>query len=436
MKLFFIGIKGTGMASLALMCLDLGHDVSGSDIDKHFFTEDKLRDRSIPIYNFGEHEIEEGSTVIVGNAFKDDFADVEKAYQNSKLRVVRYHQFLGELMQNYKTITVSGSHGKTTTTTMLKEMMSTSKKTGYLIGDGHGDLHEDDEYLAVEACEYRRHFLAYYPDIAIITNVEIDHVDYFKDVEDYEHAYIEFAENVKDFLMICGDDEAAYNLKIDKKHFYYGFADHNDFIAKVISFNETHSIFDVYYQDKKIGHYDLPIVGDHMILNAVGVISVGYLIGLDNASMNEGLNQFNGATRRFVIDDQGANIFVDDYAHHPTEIKVTMLAAKRRYPNRKIVAIFKPHRVSRVQYFADEFASALLLADQVCLCPFTSIDDQEEGIDLDITYLQNRIPGSIIVDDNNEDARILADMGPAVYVFMSSKDIYPLKEKVKRYQQS
>ena len=135
-----------------------------------------------------------------------------------------------------------------------------------------------------------------------------------------------------------------------------------------------------------------------------------------------------------MIEEFKENIFIDDYAHHPTEVRVTIEAAKIKYPNHKLIAIFKPHRVSRVYYFADEFAQALSLADEVFLCDFTSIDDKEEGIDIDIRYLQQRISGSRILEENEIGAKELAKEAPAVYLFMSSKDIYGLSALVKRYQ--
>lgn len=433
-ELFFIGIKGSGMASLALMCLDLGYDVSGSDIDKHLFTETELVAHHIRIVDFMTTDFHAGMQVVIGNAFDDEFPEVVKARATQGVVCVRYHEFLGHLMQNYTTITVSGSHGKTTTTTMLRDMLSATRSTGYLIGDGHGDLRVDDEFLAVEACEYRRHFLSYYPDIAIITNVEIDHVDYFKNEDDYRHAYEEFAKNVKDVLFICGDDPQARMLQINKKHYFYGVEDHNDIQAVNIVTTVDRAQFDVIIEHEFFGHFDLPLVGHHMILNALAIIAVGHYLQMNVADIELGLQHFNGAARRFVIEERGDNVYIDDYAHHPTEVKVTLLAAKQRFPGRKIIAIFKPHRVSRVQYFADQFAQALMLADAVALCPFSAIDDAETGINIDIHYLQERIPGSIIVDDNLQDAKRLATWGPAVYVFMSSKDIYPLKDKVEAAQ--
>lgn len=432
-KVYFIGIKGTGMASLAKICLELGYEVSGSDIEKHFFTEDSLRELNVPIYPFDPKNLKEGMTVVVGNAFGDDHIEVVAAHKLANVKIYRYHNFLGLLMDRYRSITVSGSHGKTTTTTLLKDMLEASKKTGYLIGDGHGSLNRSDAYFAVEACEFRRHFLAYKPKVAIMTNFEIDHVDYFKSEADYLSAYEEFSENVEELLIVWGDDPNYSKLHFNKPVKTYGFGASNHLQARNIERTQTHSIFDVYDRDVFVYRFDIPLVGDHMILNALAVIGVGLYENLEPQAIETGLNGFKGAARRFVIETEKDNVFIDDYAHHPTEIKVTLEAVKVRYPGKKIVAIFKPHRVGRVFYFADQFASALSLADAVFLCPFTSIDDQEEGVDIDITYLQNRIPNSYVIDDEAADIALLGAHAPAVFVFMSSKDIYDLKDALKTW---
>ncbi|MBR5755909.1 MAG: UDP-N-acetylmuramate--alanine ligase, partial [Erysipelotrichaceae bacterium] len=153
---YFIGIKGTGMAALALMLHDLGHEVCGSDLDNHFFTEDELVRNDIPILSFNEDNIKPEYTVIIGNAFLEDFPEVKRARQ--LCRCYRYHEFLGEFMKDYKTVSICGSHGKTTTTTLCKTMLSKFKKTAYLIGDGEGFVEKDSEYLCVESDEFRRHF--------------------------------------------------------------------------------------------------------------------------------------------------------------------------------------------------------------------------------------------------------------------------------------
>ena len=426
---YFIGIKGTGMASLAVILYDLGYEVCGSDLDKHFFTEDELVKRGIKIYSFNPDNIKEDYTVIIGNAFLEDFPEVIEA--RKKCKCYRYHEFLGELMNKYSSISICGSHGKTTTTTMCKSVFSKFKDTGYLIGDGEGYISKNSDYLCVESCEFRRHFLAYYPKYAIITNIEIDHVDYFKDEIDYFNAYQEFVHNVKEAVFYYGDDKWCQKLKFDTPAFSFGLSENNDYYVTNLKNDSTSSSFDLMHNNKFIYHYDVPFVGDHMIIDALGVIALADYMKFDHSIVEKALEEFVGPKRRYVIEEYKDTIFIDDYAHHPTEVKVTLEASRRRFPDRKIIAIFKPHRASRVLYFAKQFAEALSLADEVYLLDFTSIDDKQDGTDIDITYLQKMIPGSIVLSEDIEGAKLLANKKGECLVFMSSKDIYNIANMIK-----
>ncbi len=434
MEYYFIGIKGTGMASLACMLSDLGYAVSGSDLEKHFFTEDVLKDRGIPVFSFNTANIKDHMHVIIGNAFLEDFPEVIAARSNPTCVCERYHEFLGRFLKDYELISIAGSHGKTTTTGMAASMMAAYAETGYLIGDGTGHLTKDAKYFCLESDEFRRHFLAYHPKYAIVTNVDIDHVDYFKDDADYRLAYEQFAENVTGALIIWGEDAEARKLKIDQKVYWYGEKENDDFRALNIDERSDGMDFDVLFEGKNMGHFSLPFVGHHLLLNSLAVIAVGILEGIPAETIEKGLSAFRGVKRRFVVEEAGDNIYVDDYAHHPTEVGVTIDTARKRFPGRKLVAIFKPHRASRVLYFADDFAAQLSKADEIYLCDFTSIDDKQDGTDIDITYLQKKLPGSKVLSEDEAGATLLAKESPAVFLFMSSKDIYGLAELVKRFQ--
>lgn len=430
---YFIGIKGTGMASLACMLKDLGYEVCGSDLSKHFFTEDVLVERNIPIYEFNPDNIRDNMHVIIGNAFLEDFPEVIAARNNPTCICERYHEFVGSFTEKYRLISIAGSHGKTTTTGMLSEVMKLYGNTGWLIGDGTGHMSQDTEYFCLESCEFRRHFLAYHPEYAIITNVDIDHVDYFKDEADYRSAYEQFIRNVRKAVVIYGEDEQARMLDFSgKPHYWYGLEEQDDIQAVNIHEDSEGMEFDVLFEGKMFAHFSLPLVGHHLLLNSLAVIGIGILEGVPAETIERGLAAFHGVKRRFAVETHEDCIFVDDYAHHPTEVGVTIDTARTRFPNRKLVAIFKPHRASRVLYFADDFARQLSKADEVFLCEFTSIDDKQDGTDIDITYLQERIPGSRILSEDEVGAKLLAQEAPACYLFMSSKDIYGLAELVKK----
>ncbi len=434
MKYYFIGIKGTGMAALACMLHDLGNEVSGSDLAKHFFTEDELRKREIPLFEFNPDNVPDHCHVVIGNAFLEDFPEVIAARQNEGNVCLRYHEFVGRFLEPYRTVAISGSHGKTTTTGMMSSVLSRKGNTGWLIGDGTGHIEKDSVYFCLEADEFRRHFLEYHPEYAIVTNVEIDHVDYFKDEADYRSAFESFSYNVKKGMVIWGEDAEARKLKLnpDIDVYWYGEAENDDFRAVNIDERSDGMDFDVEFRGEFRGHYSLPFVGHHLLLDSLAVISTALLEGMEPEAIEEGLHAFRGAKRRFVIEHDGDNIYVDDYAHHPTEVKVTIESARKRFPDRKLVAVFKPHRASRVLYFADQFADALRGADRIYLCDFTSIDDKQDGTDIDITYLQKRLEGSVILSEDEAGAKLLSEEKPAVFLFMSSKDIYWLADLVKK----
>ena len=429
---YFIGIKGTGMASLAIMMHDLGNEVMGSDLEKHFFTEDELVKRGIKILPFNPDNIKDNYTVVIGNAFLEDFDEVKAARNNPTCKCFRYHEFLGKVIENYKSVGIAGSHGKTTTTTMAKSVLSQFKNTAYLIGDGEGYLAKNAEYICIEADEFRRHFLAYYLDYAIINNIEIDHVDYFKDEMDYFNAYQEFVDQVRSTVIYNGEDEWCNKLDFKKlNHYSYGRDNKFDIYPANLKENASNTEFDLYFKGEYKEHFNLPFVGTHLLLDSLGVIGLACVLGFDLKIVEQALQSYKGPKRRYVIEEYKDSIFIDDYAHHPTEVKVTLEATKKRYPDKKIIAIFKPHRASRVKYFSEDFKKALEIADKVYLLEFTSIDDKQDGTDVDISYLANKIPGSVILEENEKGAKELTKYKGSVYVFMSSKDIYNIANEVK-----
>ena len=434
MHYHFIGIKGSGMASLATIVADRGDEVSGSDIAKYIFTQKPLEERGIVIHEFAKENICENSVVIIGNAFDESNPEVKQAMSMPSVTTCWYHEFLGKLIEEYTSVSVAGTHGKTTTTGMVSHMMSLVAPTGYLIGDGTGEMPQDSKYFIVESCEYKRHFLAYRPNYAILTNIELDHVDYYKDLADYCDAFEAFANQVKKGIVMFGDDANVRSLKVTPKHLYYGLEEDNDVRAVNVIQNENGMSFDVIYQNTVFGSFKLPFVGKPLLWNSLGVIALGIMEGLSAQILQEGLSSFPGVKRRFTIEENHGNVYIDDYAHHPTAVQYMIEAARTKYPNRKIIALFKPDRYSRIYYFMDRFAQALNLADEVFLCHFPENAAKEEGIDITIQDLADKIEKAVVIEEDEAAARMLAKRGPAVYLFMSSKDIYKLKNIVKTFQ--
>ena len=416
----FVGIKGSGMSALALILHDKGYKVQGSDVKKYFFTQKNLEDNHIPIYLFDEANIKEGMTVIAGNAFPDTHEEISKALELG-LPVKRYHDFLGELSDQYTSVAITGSHGKTSTTGLLSHVLSGIKPTSYLIGDGTGRGEKDAEYFVLEACEYRRHFLAYKSDYALITNIDFDHPDYYTSIEDVQDAFLSFSQQIKKAIFACGDDARLQELHASVPIVYYGFDEYNDFQAKNLERTTEGSTFDVFVRGDFYGKFFIPSYGKHNIQNALGVIAFSHYEGLDLDKVQERLQSFKWVKRRFTEKNVIDTVIIDDYAHHPAEIRATLDATHQKYPDREIVAVFQPHTFSRTVALLDEFGEALDLADAVYLCDiFTSAREQEGTVTIR-DLLDKTEKGKDIISE--EDMSALLKHKNQVVVFMGAGDV-------------
>lgn len=423
----FIGIKGSGMSALAQIMKNLGYEVQGSDVEKHFFTEEGLIKEGIKVLPFDENNIEEGMKIVRGASFNDDHVEVKKAIELG-LRIYSYSEMVGGLTRKFKTIGIAGCHGKTTTTSMMSHVLGSIKGVNYLIGDGTGYSNKDNEWFILEACEYRRHFLNYTPYYAIITNIDLDHVDYFKDINDVVEAYNEYANKAEKMVIVCGDDPYTHYLDINKPIFYYGIDDDNDIIAKNVEYKSDGTSFEVFVEDNYYGFFDLPIYGKHMLMDALAVIAVCYYERIEAREVAKLLKTFEGAKRRFTENFVGDNVIIDDYAHHPNEVKATIKAVKQKYPDKKIIAIFQPHTFSRTQEFTEGFINALNLADYSYVMDIhPSREKQEDYPDVSSDNIIKNLNNGEKITINDSDK--LKDYKNSVLLFMSPNDISKLEEE-------
>ncbi|MFF2755369.1 UDP-N-acetylmuramate--L-alanine ligase [Psychrobacillus sp. NPDC058041] len=424
-KYHFTGIKGSGMSPLAQILHDVGNEVQGSDIEKYFFTEKPLHERNINVLLFDEANIQEGMTIIAGNAFPDSHPELVRAKELG-LTIIRYHEFLGNYMSQFTSVAVTGAHGKTSTTGLLSHVLSGYKPTSFLIGDGTGKGMKDAENFVFEACEYRRHFLAYNPDYAIMTNIDFDHPDYFHDIEDVFNAFQSMAMQVKKGIIACGDDSYLQKIKAPVPVLYYGFGEQNDFAARNLEKTTEGTSFDVFVRNEFYHRFSIPLFGDHAVLNSLAVISLCHYEDVPADIIQMGLETFEGVKRRFTESVIGDRMIIDDYAHHPTEIKATIQSARQKYPNRKIISIFQPHTFTRTQKFLSEFGESLSLSDQVFLCDIFGSARENAG-DLTIQTLADIIDESQILTEENVNQ--LLNYDNAVFLFMGAGD-------VQKYQQA
>ena len=415
----FVGIKGSGMSALAQILHDMNEQVQGSDVEKRFFTQVALEQSGIKILPFQKENIQPGMTVIAGNAFPDSHEEIQEAMKLG-LPIVRYHQFLGDLLKRFSSIAVTGSHGKTSTTGLLAHVLGGAKPTVYLIGDGTGKGVENAEYFAFEACEYRRHFLSYFPDYAIMTNIDFDHPDYFANVDDVCAAFEEMAMQVNKGIFACGDDEYLQKIQAKVPVLFYGLGEENDFQARNIIKTTEGTTFDVFIRNTFFDTFSISSYGDHNILNSLAVIALCHYEGIDTEVVRRQLLNFEGVKRRFSEKKIGSQILIDDYAHHPREIKATIEAARQKYPDKEIVAVFQPHTFTRTQTFLDDFAESLKLADKIYLCEIFGSARENHG-KLSITDLQEKVPGSQVI--NEDDMTPLKEHSQSVIIFMGAGDI-------------
>ena len=427
---YFIGIKGSGMAPLATILYELGHEVAGSDIDKYIFIEEELRKRNIPIYSFNKDNIKDGYHVIIGNAFDETNVEVQAALANPHVTCTRYYDFLGDFMKNYISIAIAGTLGKTTTTGMAYHLFENFDKTSVLIGDGTGHGMKDSKYFIAETCEFQDHFLHYYPNYAIINNIELDHVDYFGNLDRYIESFEKFANQVQDTVIVWGDDPNIKKIHFDKRVIRFGLNEDNDVRAVNVLDTPQGLSFDVYIHKELFGHFNIPLYGHHMLYNSLAIITLGYLEDMSYEYILERLQTFEGTKRRYTVQEIGHNIYVDDYAHHPTAIRYVIEATRVRYPGKEIVAVFQPDRFSRGARFAKEFAFEMEKADHPYFCPFPENAKHEDGIDIDIYDIAQYAPRAKVIRQDDSGIEELMQYDDCVFLFMSSKDIYKFEEKL------
>ncbi len=415
----FVGIKGSGMSALAQILHDMNFQVQGSDVEKRFFTQIALEQAGIKILPFQKENIKPGMTIIAGNAFPDTHEEIQEAMELG-LPIVRYHRFLGDFMKRFSSIAVTGAHGKTSTTGLLAHVMGGARPTAFLIGDGTGKGDENAEYFAFEACEYRRHFLSYFPDYAIMTNIDFDHPDYFANIDDVFSAFQEMAWQVGKGIFACGDDEHLQKIQAKVPVLFYGFGDENDFQARNVTVTTEGTTFDVFIRNTFYDTFTIPSFGDHNILNALAVIAICQYEEISPEIVRTQFMTFEGVKRRFSEKKLDSQILIDDYAHHPTEIKATINSARQKYPDREIVAVFQPHTFSRTQAFLADFAESLNMADKTYLCEIFGSAREIHG-KLSIKDLQDKIPNSEIILE--EDTTPLKNHENSVIIFMGAGDV-------------
>lgn len=389
-----VGIGGIGMSGMAEILLQKGYTVTGSDA-REGETIKRLRELGAKIYiGHDEKNIEGADVVVFTSAVKADENLETKAATEAGIPVIKRAEMLAELMRMKYGIGIAGTHGKTTTTTMV----------GHVIQDGSfdptimvgGKVHSFSEtnavvgkgdIIIVEADEFDRTFLRLTPSLAVITNIEAEHLDIYDNLDDVKNAFVEFANKVPFYgaVVLCLDDPNVRSIipEIERRTITYGLTPQAKVRARNIEVNNFFSTFTVLNDGEEIGHIKLEAPGEHNVKNALAAVAVGLELGIDFKYIKSGLERFEGVFRRFQLKaDIDDIIVIDDYAHHPTEVQATLKAARNGWKDRRIVAVFQPHLYSRTKDLYQDFGSSFFDAE-VCVITdvYPSREEPIEGVD-------------------------------------------------------
>jgi UDP-N-acetylmuramate--alanine ligase len=368
MKIHFVGIGGVGMSGLAKILDAGGHEISGSDRSPCAFPGAKV--------GHAAANLPEGAELVVRTAaVKEGNPEIDEAERRG-IPVIKYAEMLGRLSLEKETIAVAGCHGKTTTTSMIAYAMTRAGlDPSFVCGGAVTQLGTNakpggGKHLVVEACEYDRSFLNLTPACAVITNIEEDHLDYYKDLDEIAGAFRDFARKTSGPVIASLDSAAAAALlgELKGKGESTSVLKDADWRARNIAVEQGRWSFDVLKYGKPFGRFTLGVAGLHNVSNALAAIAAASWAGAGREFLQVALEEFNGAGRRFeVLGERKGVLVVDDYGHHPTEIQATLKAARERYPERKLWVVFQPHQVSRTRIFLKEFARSFADAHLVLL---------------------------------------------------------------------
>ena len=408
--------------------------MAGYDDAKGYkFTEEGLSKRNIKIYYDNDHDIDKDTIVTYSVALGEDHKELVRA-KNMGLKVKKYNEILGEITEMFDSICISGTHGKTTTSSLIKHILSKSLGCNYFIGAGDGSASIENNIFVIESDEFNKHFLAYLPTTSIITNIEEEHMECYKDLDDIIETFRAFASKTKKNIIACGDNKNVRRLNLPNM-VYYGFNSDNDYIIKNEKITNTGSEFDLYKEDNLVGHFKVNLYGKHFLLDTSAAIITAIDYGISVDEINERLATFKNAKRRFAEEKVGDIIIIDDYAHHPTEIMATIDGIRTKYQDKRLVVVFKPNTYSRTRDFKDKFVEVLTKADKVYLTDIDSNrEKQEDYPGVTSNMIVDEIPGAEIIDVNTISK--LKEEKDSIICFMSCAYVDDLIKALKKSLES
>jgi UDP-N-acetylmuramate--alanine ligase len=400
----FVGIGGIGMSGIAELLLNLGYSVSGSDQKMSDIT-DRLRTLGGTVHEgHAEHQVEGADVVVISSAVGKENPEVRAAVQ-AAIPVIPRAEMLAELMRLKYSVAVAGAHGKTSTTSIISSVLGEGgldptvviggklKSIGTNARMGRGD------FIVAEADESDGSFLKMAPTIAVVTNIDREHMDFYEDIDDIKDSFVNFIDRIPFYglAVLCLDNESVQDLipRIKKRYTTYGMSSQADFQVRNVVSEGMKSRFSIYHLGQLLGEILLNLPGLHNVLNATASIAVGIELNIPFEVIKAALESIEGVQRRLEIKGEARGItVVDDYGHHPTEIKTTLQAARDSWPDRRIVVVFQPHRYTRTQALFNDFTRAFYQSDLLMVLPIYSAGEAPiEGIDSRALYEGIRMHG-------------------------------------------
>ncbi|MBU0972812.1 MAG: UDP-N-acetylmuramate--L-alanine ligase [Proteobacteria bacterium] len=391
----FVGIGGIGMSGIAELLINLGYTVSGSDLKLSHITK-RLEKKGAKIFQgHAKGQIKGADVIVTSSAISQENPEVIQAKQ-MVIPIIPRAEMLAELMRIKYSIAISGAHGKTSTTAMISQILNTAGLDptviigGLLQGLDTNALHGNGDFIVAEADESDGSFLKYSPAIAAVTNIDLEHLDFYKDIEEIKDTFVKFINSVPFYglAILCLDNPHIQDIlpRIHVRYTTFGMSAQSDLQARGISFHGGKSRFSVFHKDMDLGEINLNIAGIHNISNALAGIATGLELKIPFVTIKKALEEIKGVKRRLEIKGEKKGILVmDDYGHHPTEIMATLTAVRESYPERRLIVVFQPHRYTRTQALFDDFTrafyqSAILIVLPIYAASETAIEDVDSTV--------------------------------------------------------
>ncbi|MFC1838254.1 UDP-N-acetylmuramate--L-alanine ligase [Thermodesulfobacteriota bacterium] len=389
----FVGIGGISMSGIAELLLNLGYIVSGSDIKSSSVTK---RISGMGGKIFTEHRaenIESADVVVYSSAVLPDNPEIVAA-QEKYIPVIPRAEMLAELMRLKYGVAIAGAHGKTTTTSMVASILTEANLDPTVLIGGRLDIWGGSnaklgqgDILVAESDESDGSFLALSPTIAVVTNIDREHMDHYGDMDSIRDTFVDFINKVPFYgtAILCLDNEEIQNImpRLKKRYVTYGLTSQADLRAKDINKSSSNSDFEILYQDGSLGRITVGMPGNHSVLNALAAVAVGLELNIDLKDIKKGLADLGGLARRFQRKgEKGGVLVIDDYGHHPTEIMATLETAREVWPEERLIVVFQPHRFSRTRELYDRFVISFNHSDVLIVAPIYPAGEKEiEGVD-------------------------------------------------------